>query len=151
VVTTASPDNFELVRSRGADTVFDYHDADCARLVKEYTKSELYYVLDCVSTESSYKLIANALPETPRKPVQVVTLLPTDAWPRKDISATAILAYTSLGKPFTKFGIDFPGISPHFDHGVMFWKLSQTLLAQGKVKPHPIAMRKGGLAGIPEG
>lgn len=151
VVTTASPENFELVRSRGADAVFDYHDPECARLIKEYTKEQLYYVLDCVSTESSYKLIAQSLPETPTKPVQVVTLLPTDAWPRKDISATAILAYTSLGVPFTKFGIDFPAIPPHFEFGVMFWELSQKLLTEGKVKPHPVALRKGGLAGIPGG
>jgi NADPH:quinone reductase-like Zn-dependent oxidoreductase len=139
------------VKSRGADAVFDYHDPECARIIKEYSKGEIYYVLDCVSTESSYRFIANALSETPQKPVQVVTLLPTDAWPRKDITATPILAYTSLGKPFTKFGIDFPEIPPHFDHGVMFWELSQALLAEGKVKPHPVAMRKGGLAGIPGG
>jgi NADPH:quinone reductase-like Zn-dependent oxidoreductase len=151
VVTTASPENFELVKSRGADAVFDYHDPECARLIKEYTGGELYYVLDCVSTESSYKLIADALPEIPKKPVQVVALLPADAWPRKDITPTVVLAYTSLGKAFTKFGIDFPPIPPYFDHGAMFWKLSQKLLADGKIKPHPVALRKGGLAGIPGG
>lgn len=78
VVTTASPENFELVKSRGTDAVFDYHDPECARLIKEYTEGELYYVLDCVSTEPSYKLIAEALPETPQKAakVNIVTLLP---------------------------------------------------------------------------
>jgi NADPH:quinone reductase-like Zn-dependent oxidoreductase len=151
VITTASPDNFDLVKSRGADAVFDYHDPKCASLIKEYTGGQLYYVLDCVSTESSYKLIAEALPQTPKKPVQVVALLPADAWPRKDITPTVILAYTSLGKPFTKFGIDFPGIPPHYEHSVMFWKLSEKLLAEGKIKPHPVALRKGGLAGIPGG
>lgn len=78
-------------------------------------------------------------------------MLPTDAWPRKDIEATAILAYTSLGKAFNKFGIDFPAIQPHFDFGVMFWKLSNKLLAAGKIKPHPAALRTGGLNGIPNG
>ncbi|KAJ4337891.1 hypothetical protein N0V95_008205 [Ascochyta clinopodiicola] len=151
VITTASPNNFELVKSRGADAVFDYHDPECARLIKEYTKDKLRYVLDCVSTESSYGLIAQALPESPEKPVQVVTLLPAHSWPRKDITATHVLAYTTFGKPFTKFGIDFPAIPPHFEFGVMFWELSHKLLAEGKVKPHPVALRKGGLAGIPEG
>jgi hypothetical protein len=33
----------------------------------------------------------------------------------------------------------------------MFWKLSEKLLAEGKIKPHPVALRKGGLAGIPGG
>jgi NADPH:quinone reductase-like Zn-dependent oxidoreductase len=151
VITTASSDNFELVKSRGADAVFDYHESECASLIKKHTKGELYYVLDCISTESSYQLVADALPETPQKQVQVVTLLPTDAWPRRDITATAILAYTAFGKAFTKFGIDFPEVPPHYDYAVMFWKLSQKLLAEGKVKPHPVALRKGGLAGIPGG
>ncbi|KAF1974046.1 GroES-like protein [Bimuria novae-zelandiae CBS 107.79] len=151
IVTTASPENFELAKSRGADAVFDYHDPECARLIKDYTKGQLKYVLDCVSTESSYKLIADALPETTDTPAQVVTLLPADTWPRKDITPTAILAYTSLGKPFTKFGVDFPEIPPHFEFGVMFWKLSQKLLGEGKIKTHPVALRTGGLGGIPNG
>jgi NADPH:quinone reductase-like Zn-dependent oxidoreductase len=151
VVTTASPENVDLVKSRGADVVFDYHDADCAQKIREYTKDSLHHVLDCVSTEASYKIIAEALPEKSEKPMRVVTLLPTDAWPRKDVEATAILAYTSLGKPFSKFGIDFPAIPQHFEFGVMFWKLSNELLAAGKIKPHPVALRKGGLGGIPDG
>jgi len=131
--------------------VFDYHDAECARKIREYTKDSLHLVLDCVSTEASYKIIAAALPEKSEKPVQVVTLLPTDAWPREDVEATAVLAYTTLGKPFTKFGIDFPAIPQHFDFGVKFWELSNELLAAGKIKPHPVALRKGGLSGIPDG
>jgi hypothetical protein len=102
-----------------------------------------------VSTEASYNIIAEALPEMNDKPMKVVALLPIDAWPREDVEATTVLAYTTLGQAFTKFGIDFPLIAPHFDFGVMFWKLSNGLLAQGKVKPHPVALRAGSLCGIP--
>jgi NADPH:quinone reductase-like Zn-dependent oxidoreductase len=139
------------VKSRGADTAFDYHDPDCARNIKEHTKGKLHYVLDCISTEASYKLIAEALPETSDTPMQVVTLLPTDAWPREDVTATAVFAYTTFGKAFTKFGRDFPPIPSHFDFGVMFWKLSHDLLEAGKIKPHPVALRKGGLGAISDG
>lgn len=83
--------------------------------------------------------------------MQVVTLLPTDAWPRADVTATAVLAYTVFGKAFSKFGMDFPEIAPHYDFGVKFWALSQKLLAQGQIKPHPVALRGGGLGGIPDG
>lgn len=141
----------ELLKSRGADAVFDYHDPNCARLIREYTRGELYYVLDCISTEPSYKLIADSIPATPQKPVQLATLLPADTWPRKDITPMVVKGYTSLGEAFTKFGIDFPPMPDHFEHAVMFWKLSQKLLADGKIKPHPVALRKGGLAGIPAG
>ncbi|KAF2870196.1 oxidoreductase-like protein [Massariosphaeria phaeospora] len=151
VVSTASPANFDLVKSRGADAVFDYHDPDCARKIKDYTNGSLHYVLDCISTEQSFKIVAEALPESSDKPIQVVTLLPTDTWPRKDVQPTTVLAYTSLGKAFTKFGMDLPAIPPHFDSGVKFWKLSNELLAAGKIKPHPVALRSGGLSGIPDG
>ncbi|KAF1956493.1 oxidoreductase-like protein [Byssothecium circinans] len=151
VVTTASPQNFDLVKSRGADVVFDYHNPNCALDVKKFTKGSLHYVLDCISTEASYKIIAEALPEASEKSIHVVTLLPADAWPRADIKPTTILAYTTLGKAFTKFGIDFPPIPEHFDFGVKFWKLSNELLAKGRLQSHPVALRSGGLSGIPDG
>jgi NADPH:quinone reductase-like Zn-dependent oxidoreductase len=140
-----------LAKSRGADAVFDYHDSECSHNIREYSNGSLDYVLDCISTESSYKLIADAIPETRNRPTQVVTLLPADTWPRKDITPTVILAYTTFGKAFTKFGLEFPPIASHFDFGVMFWKLSHELLEAGRLRPHPVALREGGLSAIPDG
>jgi hypothetical protein len=111
----------------------------------------LHYVLDCVSTKASFALIAEALPEKSDVPIQVVTLLPADTWPRKDIKPTSTLAYTTFGKAFSKYGKDVPAIPSHHEFGKMFWKLSNTLLASGQIKPHPVALRKGGLGGIPDG
>jgi hypothetical protein len=139
------------VKSRGADAVFDYHEPNCASKIKEYTKGFLQYVLDCISTEASYKLIAETLPEKIEKPTHVVTLLPADTWPRKDVQPTPILAYTTFGEAFNKLGIDFPAIIANFDFGVKFWKLSAELLAAGQIKSHPVALRGGGLAGVPHG
>jgi len=42
--------------------------------------------------------------------------------------------------------MDFPPIKEHFDFGVMFWKLNTQLLAEGKIKPHPVTKGTGGLA-----
>ena len=72
-----------------------------------------------------------------------------DTWPRKDIIPQAILAYTTFGEEFYKFDTTFPALKDHFDMGVIFWKLSAKLLADGKVKPHPIMVCEGGLQGIP--
>jgi hypothetical protein len=80
----------------------------------------------------------------------LVALLPVDAWPRKDVKVSAVLAYTTFGEAFSKFGMDFPPIKEHFDYGVMFWKLNTQLLAEGKIKPHPVTKGTGGLAGIPK-
>jgi NADPH:quinone reductase-like Zn-dependent oxidoreductase len=151
VVTTASPSNFELVKSRGADAVFDYNSPTCASDIKAYTKNSLRYVYDCVSTEAAFAIIAEALPSNDGEKIQVVTHLPADAWPRKDIKPTTILAYTSIGEPFSKFGMDLPAMPNHYEHARMFWELSGKLLAEGKIKAHPVALRSGGLGGIPDG
>ncbi len=50
VITRASPQSFDLVKSRGADVVFDYNDPECGQKIREYTKNSLCYVFDCVST-----------------------------------------------------------------------------------------------------
>lgn len=153
VITTASPKNFELVKSRGADAVFDYNDPLCAQKIKEYTNNKLRYVLDTICTPSTFKICAEALPaesETDEE-LNLVTLLPLDSWPRKDVKTKVILAYTSFGEAFTKFGQDFPVLEAHYRFGCMFWELNAKLVAEGRVVPHPMEVRSGGLAGIPAG
>jgi NADPH:quinone reductase-like Zn-dependent oxidoreductase len=39
VVTTASPKNFDLLKSLGADAVFDYNDKDTPKKIKEWDSS----------------------------------------------------------------------------------------------------------------
>ncbi|KAK8032551.1 hypothetical protein PG990_002285 [Apiospora arundinis] len=117
VVTTASLANFDLVESRGADAVFDYHDPQCAHKIKEYTKGSLRHALDCVSTEASYKIVAQAMPERSEAPMRVVTLRLADTWPRPDVQATPILAYTTFGEAFTKFGMVIPATPSHHEFG----------------------------------
>jgi NADPH:quinone reductase-like Zn-dependent oxidoreductase len=36
VVSTASPKNFDLVKSLGADAVFDYRDSDVVKKIKDW-------------------------------------------------------------------------------------------------------------------
>jgi NADPH:quinone reductase-like Zn-dependent oxidoreductase len=151
VITTASPENFDLLKSRGADIILNYHDADIAQQIRHLTKESLHHALDCIGTEESYKIVAEALPAKSEKPMQVVTLLPTDTWPREDVKITAVLAYTTVGEAFTKFGMDVPAMPAHFEFGVKFWKIANELLAAGRIKVHPVALRKGGLSGIPNG
>ncbi|KAK6832903.1 alcohol dehydrogenase [Apiospora arundinis] len=135
----------------GADAVFDYHDPQCAHKIKEYTKGSLRHALDCVSTEASYNIVAQAMPERSEAPMRVVTLRLADTWPRPDVQATPILAYTTFGEAFTKFGMDIPAMPSHYEFGVMLWKLASELIAARRVVPHPFHLREGGLGGIPRG
>ena len=152
VLTTCSPKNFGLVKSLGADAVFDYNEPDCAEKIRAYTEDSLYYVLDTISQEASFKICAGALSsDSSKHELHCVALLPVDTWPRKDVNARAILAYTTFGEAFYKFEMSFPPLKDHYDFGVMFWKLSAKLLAEGKIKPHPAQIREKGLSGVPEG
>ena len=136
------------MKSRGADAVFDYHDPECAEKIRAYTNNSLHYVLDTVSQESSFKICADALPVDSKEELKVVTLITAATWPRKDVKPQTILAYTTFGEAFSKFGTDFPAIKEHFEFGVMFWKLHTQLFAEGKIKTHPVTVRPGGFYGI---
>jgi hypothetical protein len=59
-----------------------------------------------------------------------------------------IMACTSLGESFHKFGTDFPVMEGHFEFGAMFWELAGRLLAEEKIRPQNFIFRWNGLRGI---
>lgn len=61
VATTASPRNFELVKSLGADAVFDYHDPDVAAKIKRATGDSVTTVVDAISEKDSQRICAEVL------------------------------------------------------------------------------------------
>ncbi|KAL9037251.1 MAG: hypothetical protein Q9180_003826 [Flavoplaca navasiana] len=153
VITTASPKNYSLVKSCGADAVFDYHDPDCGSKIRAFTNNNLRHVFDCISIESSYRIDAAALSSDSTQELHCLALLPTDSWPaeRQDVNVRWMLAYTSFGEEFFKFGATYPANAEHYDMGVRFWKLNARFLEEGKVKTHPVTVKDGGLLKLPEG
>lgn len=61
VVTTASPRNFELAKSLGADAVFDYRDADVVAKIKQATGDSVTKALDAISLKESQRISAEVL------------------------------------------------------------------------------------------
>ncbi|KAL9022220.1 MAG: hypothetical protein Q9185_000620 [Variospora sp. 1 TL-2023] len=154
VLATASPQNFDLMRSYGADAVFDYHDQDCGAKIRAYTNNALRHVLDCIAEESTLAIDAAALSSDSSQELHCLTLLPPDTWPverQHDVNVRFLLGYTSFGEEFTKFGATWPPVPEHYEAGVRFWELHGKILEEGKVKAHPVTVKEGGLAGIPEG
>src|SRR5690349_5806815 len=47
VIATASPHNFDRLRSLGADAVFDYHSPSCGPDIRKLTQNKLRYAWDC--------------------------------------------------------------------------------------------------------
>ncbi|KAF8311462.1 GroES-like protein [Clavulina sp. PMI_390] len=66
VITTASPHSFDLVKSRGADVVFDYKDPEVSQKIKDWAKEQGYAEgilkgLDCISSHGSTTLATEAM------------------------------------------------------------------------------------------
>ena len=57
VITTCSAQNFDLVKSRGADEVYDYHDFEkCVKDVKASAGDKLEYAYTCIGGEKPAKV-----------------------------------------------------------------------------------------------
>ena len=61
IVTTASPRNFELVKSLGADEVFDYKDPQVVTKIKNATGHSITSAVDAISEADSQKISAESL------------------------------------------------------------------------------------------
>ncbi|CAG8982109.1 hypothetical protein HYALB_00003201 [Hymenoscyphus albidus] len=150
VLATASPRNFDFVKSLGADQVFDYNTESCGEEIRAYTNNKLQYVFDAVSNESTFNLCAAALSSNSAPALHFTGLLPTDTFPRKDVIVQNTLAYTAGGERFFKFGITIPAIPADYEFAKVFLRLSTELIDSGKIKP-PIEVGTGGLYGVIDG
>lgn len=150
MITTCSPSSVDLVKSRGASFVFDYHDPDCGEKIHKHTNGKLYWALDCISEEASAAICSQALSrDTESHSVKYCSLLPI-ASPRQDITSEFVLGYTAVGEAFSKWA-DFPARPQDYEFAKEFFRICQPLLHEGKIQPHPIEVRRGGLQSIPEG
>ncbi|KAI0636514.1 GroES-like protein [Trametes polyzona] len=151
VVTTASPRNFDLVKSLGADAVFDYRDPDVVMKIKDVTGDSIRSVLDAISSKDSQRLSAEVLAPGGGKVVLVQTPVP-DATDRKDARIIPTIIYTALGRAFDFGpGKHMPVSDEDRDHMVEFLKKVPQLVKDGAIKPPAIKYWDGGLAAIPDG
>jgi NADPH:quinone reductase-like Zn-dependent oxidoreductase len=150
VITTASPRNHELVKSRGADKVFDYNDAGSAAKIRKFTGNKLRYAWDTNGDDASAKFCAEALSSEPGG--RFGTIL-SNKPPREDLKYTSTFMYTVFGEEFEKMGKVFPASQDDFEFGKKWCALSEKMLADGKLVPHPAKVNSGGsgLDGVVKG
>ena len=151
VIATSSPKDFDLVRSRGADAVFDYHDgAQCARQIKEYAQNRLHHTLDCVSTLSSSAICAASFPSSSTAELRFVSLQPLESWLRNDVNTMVVQAQQTFDEAYMSKN-DLPAMKEQLEFEVGFWEMTERLVAEGRIVPHPVTAREGGLGAIPGG
>ncbi len=144
MIVTCSPHNFDLVKSRGADHVFDYKSETCALDIRNASNNNLRHVSDCISTESSAKICADTFGP---KGGKYSALLPVQSFPRADAAFISTAAYTVFGEPFRYGKKSFPAKKEDYDFGLKLGAISGVLLAEGRIKAHPHRVRPGGAGG----
>lgn len=146
VLTTCSPKNFDLVKGRGADMVWDYKDPKSIDAIKEYTKGNLKLVLDTVSLTPSAEFCGKVI-----TPGGVYSALLPIKTPREDVENKMTMAYDLFGVKYALGPMKFDAAPQETEFGAKFWEMSAGFLKDGKIKVHPIQVNKGGLNGILEG
>lgn len=146
IITTCSPNNFEMVKQLGADHVFDYNDSNSASAIKTLTRDNLSLCVDCFSEQSSYEFCSQIL----GKGATYVCLRPMDSV-RLDLDFKFCMGVMYFDAPFALAGQTYDAPPGAFESAVRFAEVAERLLAEGKIKPHPKDVRKGGLAGVLDG
>ncbi|TQS33783.1 hypothetical protein Golomagni_05861 [Golovinomyces magnicellulatus] len=153
VIATASPKNFDYLKSLGADYVFDYKSSTAASEIRKLTDDKLKVAWDCTGLGAA--IVAGSLSTQGGK---YATIIPV---PKEDVDKVnpnvdgphATLAYSIFGERTEKFGEVQPADQSEFEFAKKFWEISRGLLEQGKIQaPRQIVNEGGsGLEGVLKG
>jgi len=144
VVTTASKRNHELVKSLGADLVFDYNDPDVVKNMKAATNDSIHLTFDTISEDYTYPLILSTFAEG--KPAKISVLhdpTPEFVEKRKDVDWYNTFIYTAYGPTVdTKNDEEERAVLSKF-----LWEKLPGLV-KGGLKPNVIKKFEGGLDNV---
>ncbi|KAK8132174.1 alcohol dehydrogenase GroES-like domain-containing protein [Apiospora kogelbergensis] len=153
-IATCSPANNALCTSLGAAACFDYRSPTCGADIRAWTNSGLAHVLDCVTDaatmEMCYEAIGTSLADGgPAAYVAIDPLSTRVQYTRRDVRADWVMVYSLLGEPLPLPGVyGRPDSAADRAFGARLFELVEALIAQGRVKGHPVEVRPGGLEAV---
>ncbi|KAF9465715.1 dehydrogenase [Collybia nuda] len=143
VIATASPKNHELLKSLGADAVFDYRDPDVSKKIREFSGDKLAHAVDTIAEGDTTAQVCASFGS---KGGYAALLLPAKST-REDVKAEFSLVYTLFGKAFES-PLPYPAIPEHYELGKKFGVLLSTLLRDKRLKTTPLKLVPNGLADV---
>jgi NADPH:quinone reductase-like Zn-dependent oxidoreductase len=152
VIATASPHNFEYLKSLGADAVFDYRSPTVAADIRAFTNNKLKLAWDC--TGHGTTIIPGSLSTDGGKYAAIVSV-DKDAVlavnPKVD-GPHVTLMYAIFGERYN-ISREVPPQPEEFEFAKTFWEISRGLLEAGNLRtPRTFVNRGGeGLEGILKG
>lgn len=150
-VVTCSPRNFDLMRRLGTTEEVDYMRADVVAEIKKLTNNRLRYAYDCITDSSSVNNCYAAMRRIGSTYVSL-EMVPEELRTRRAVRGKVVLGYEGLGKD-VPLSQGYESVANPAKHAlvVRFFRVFQKLLDERALKPHPIQMLEGGLAGVLEG
>lgn len=158
VYTTLSASNFELVKSRGADHIFDYNDPGFEAQINEQLIKEGHsfkYVVDTIGSVESSTACAHLIAREDSHYHSVKVPVPEvfkSIRTEESVRAGTAFAYTLLGNPVLIPGFPTIPADPSQAEWAEKWlRNAESLIQARMLKPHPPEVLTGGLAAIPSG
>ncbi|CAG8973050.1 hypothetical protein HYALB_00010824, partial [Hymenoscyphus albidus] len=150
-LTTCSPANFGLVKSRGAEVVWDYKSPTCAQDIKEYTGDELELILDPMTEAKTQRLCYQAMGRGGGRYIAL------EVWQdmnhtRESIEPTFIMGCSIIGNPIplgNGYGSEADPEKRVF--GIKYYRDIQKLFDARKLVPHPTRIIPGEWQGVLDG
>ncbi|KZV68035.1 GroES-like protein [Peniophora sp. CONT] len=141
VYALCSPKNFELVKSFGADEVYDYRDKEASNKIKAASGGKIQAVVDTIGEYGSVQIIVPAMSSEGGK---IATI-----WPySKEDKVVLGSRYKEEHSLAYDLIVDRPDAPSHLGDAAKYAKLATQLLASGILKPIPIRIWDNGLEGI---
>lgn len=144
VITTASPRNFDYLRSLGADLVVDYNSPTAVQEIRDFPGGKAEYGWNCIGTDESEAFIEQALGGVGNGRIGSILESKYD-W---------TLGYDALGETYEWTGGQVRhGKAEELEFATRFWAIARELLAEGKFKPIRRVVNRGGsgLEGVLKG
>ncbi|KAK9774857.1 putative Alcohol dehydrogenase GroES-like domain-containing protein [Seiridium cardinale] len=143
-----SPRNFDLARKNYAAEVFDRRDAQLAQKIKSYTKGNLKYVLDCITTVESTATCFAAIGRGGGKYVSL------DPWPQHAAQRKVVTTDFTVGPRIFGEGCTWP--EPYKsepsdvvrDFGITVWEAAEKMIRNGQLQHHPLRVLDAGFDAI---
>lgn len=141
-----------MVKSYGADYVFDYADDKTAEAIRQVTKRQLEYVVDCITDKFSVSCCYAAMARTGGRYV-TLEMCTEDMKPkRRSIKHEFILALDIFGEQIQlKHGYERDANPELHRFAVEWYQVMQGLIQDGKLRAHPSEVLENGLENIVKG
>ncbi|TFY65727.1 hypothetical protein EVG20_g5371 [Dentipellis fragilis] len=146
VIACGSPKSFDLMRKLGADEVFDYSAPYMCMSVKQATKGELKYAVDCLGERHSPKQVAWSLGESGG----IVASIQSYRSPRPGVEVKPSTPFELLPEDF-EFPIPHKSNKADIERGRLYAKTWSEILAMGKIHLPSIQVLPRGLASVEMG